>query len=235
MRMVDECLRRRLLFLFVSIVLCVALLLSYVKKSLGPIFSEYGEYQITNLIVSIMNICVEENINDFILEEVIYQNKYDKNSIDFNLDIINSVSYNIVNRARQILKSLEYGNIEKDVLIELNLNNGFYEFKNGVIYKIPLSEVFDNFLISNLGFKIPVKYKFVGSIKGDIISTVEEYGINNALIKISLNIVANIKIILPISTKNNIVNLQIPMIIRAVTGVVPSYYLGTNIVGGVNV
>lgn len=234
MDMVNQCFKRRLVFYFANVMLCLILLLAYIKKPLIPLFREYGEYQITNLIMSVMNICVEENINDFVLKEAIYQNEYDKNIFEFNLDIINSVACNIVNRAHQILKSFEYGYVEDEVLTKINLKNDLYEFENGVVYKIPVSEIFDNFLVSNLGFKIPIKYKFVGSIKGDVVSSVDEYGINNALIKISLNIVADAKIILPVSTANNSISLQIPMIIRAINGEIPSYYLGTNIVGGVN-
>lgn len=219
----------------INVFLFVALFLGCVKKTLFSFFYEYGEYQISNLLTSVMNVSVSENIDGFVLDNVIFQTgDSGETHVDFNLEAINSMACNIVNMAQKILRSFEYGGIDNKVLEQINFNDSLYELKDGIIYKIPISMVFDNFLVSNLGFEIPVKYKFLGSIMGNVVSSVDEYGLNNALIKINLNIVVNAKVILPISTYNRTINIEIPMIIKAINGKVPSYYLGTNIIGEVN-
>ena len=53
---------------------------------------------------------------------------------------------------------------------------------------------------------------------------VQEYGINNALIKLLVDIQINSKIILPITSKDIQINCSIPIAIKLIQGKVPSYY-----------
>jgi sporulation protein YunB len=224
--------QKRLSFFCLNVFLCVIVFVSYFNKSLLPTFVEYGEYQSENILSRIVNIAIDEQLDDGLIEKIILQNSDKGMIIDLNTAILNSVACNIVNRSQQILYSLESGVLDEDLLESINLGISEIVLKNGMIYEIPTSMVFGNALIGSLGAKIPVKYKVVGKIKGSLISSVSEYGINNALLEISLQINAESKVLIPMMTSEKKVEVKVPLIVEIIQGEVPDYYLGTQVIGG---
>ena len=69
--------------------------------------------------------------------------------------------------------------------------------KKGIIYEIPMGLVSSNVFLSNLGPKVPLKLFLVGDVTSNITSKVTEYGINNALLEIGVNVEVTTKINLP--------------------------------------
>ena len=123
------------------------------------------------------------------------------------------------------LEQLESGGIEELELSSTILSSYDLEkLKKGIIYEIPSGIVFRNSLISNLGPKIPVKINLNGDVITDINTEVMSYGINNALIKVSVNVKVYMQVIIPFKTKEIVVEANIPVIMKLVEGNVPSYY-----------
>lgn len=223
---------RRMMLWISNMILCFIFVINFLNNNFLLRFTEYGEYQCGNIITRVLNISVEEQIKLGILDEAV--TKSDSGIIDFNTDIFNSLLCNVINRSQKILALLEKGYIEDDIINKLGLQDFNAQYLNDhLVYSIPVSMVFDNFLIGNLGWQIPVRYKLISSINGQVVSEIEEYGINNALLKIGLEISANTEVLVPMLTKENLVSVRIPLIFKVIQGEIPDYYLGTNVIGGV--
>ena len=57
-------------------------------------------------------------------------------------------------------------------------------------------------------------------------TNIKNYGINNAIIEITLDIIVKEEVILPINTEEIKVTQTIPIAIKIIEGSVPSYYSG---------
>ena len=55
---------------------------------------------------------------------------------------------------------------------------------------------------------------------------IKNYGINNALIEITLDITVKEKVILPINTEEITVTQTLPIALKIIKGTVPNYYSG---------
>lgn len=207
-----------IILIFILLILITRMILNYINKNISPKLKNYAELElkkISSLIIT-ESINLEDleklNINDICI--ITKNEKQEILTVDINTVIINKIIRNATTNIQENLKKLELGMIDNN-----NQKN-----KNGVVLKIPAGEIYDNFLLNNLGPKIPVKLKILGDMKTKINSNIKNYGINNALIEISLDITVTEKVILPISTSEINVNQTIPITLKLVTGTVPNYY-----------
>ena len=229
---VKNIVKKRLIVWFLSLIICGWMSLNCLNSFLMPRFITYGEYQCVNLITKILNISVNSQMNKMIEENMLIKSQ-DDNIIDFNVEVLNSVVCNIVNRSQQLFLALENGILDEKNMHLLELKNEDIQYLNsGIIYKIPFSSIFGNSLIGGLGFDIPIRYRFIGEISHQIDSMVEEYGINNALLKIELQVNVKTRILVPLITKEKEITTNVPLLVKAIQGKIPDYYLGTNVIGG---
>lgn len=117
-------------------------------------------------------------------------------------------------KIQENLKKLEQGKLDENK----------EENKNGIVLKIPLSVIHDNFILNNLGPKIPVKLKIIGDMETKINTNIKNYGINSALIELTLDITVKEEVILPLSTKEITVTQTLPLALKLIEGKIPSYY-----------
>ena len=75
-----------------------------------------------------------------------------------------------------------------------------------------------------LGPKIPVRLNIVGDITSNIKTKVTNYGINNALVEVFINMQIDEQVILPFSSKKISITNDIPVAIKMIQGTVPNYY-----------
>ena len=76
----------------------------------------------------------------------------------------------------------------------------------------------------NLGPKIPVRISITGELESQISTKVEEYGINNALISMYVDITITEQITMPFISKKIKIDNQIPIAINLINGKIPNYY-----------
>ena len=105
------------------------------------------------------------------------------------------------------------------------------DLKKGIITKIPLGVITGNSLLSNLGPTIPIRLHYVGDVNSNITTEITPYGINNAMVKIGVNLQVTAQIILPFSTEKMALECDIPLSIKMIQGSVPNYY-GSGLVKG---
>ena len=82
-----------------------------------------------------------------------------------------------------------------------------------------------DFILYNLGPKIPVKLSLVGDVVTGFSTDVTEYGINNALIKLMIDVKVDTRIILPIISEEINIDASIPIAMKVVQGKIPDYYM----------
>lgn len=90
--------------------------------------------------------------------------------------------------------------------------------------EIPLGVIFDNPYLSKYGPKLSVDLIPVGSIRTDIVSTVEPYGINNSLIEVNLETRVIFQVIIPFQKDEIEVVTHTPILVKIIHGEVPRYY-----------
>lgn len=200
------------------IILIIYIIIQYITKTIEPRISHYAELEIRKLSGLIISESIKnENIEKLDSNNIYIITKNNKNEIltvDINTLTLNQIITDLTTNIQEKLKILEEGKID-----EKNLENN-----NGVVLKIPLGQIYNNFLLNNIGPKIPVKLKILGDMETKINTNIKNYGINNALLEINLEIIIKEEVILPITTKEIEVTQTIPLAIKMLTGTVPNYY-----------
>lgn len=212
-------------FLIISLIL----IFKYIGTNLADKIQSYATTQskkITSLVIS-------ETINENTLKEFdtdklfITTNSSDGSisSVDFNSKAINELLVLISKNAKYQLKKLENGDIDNlNIINDSFFNVSKDKLKNGVIYEVPTGIIFNNSLLENIGPKIPVKLSFVGDIVTNVNTDLQDYGINNAIIKIDIEVIITEKVILPYTEDELVVKTNIPIAIKLIQGKIPNYY-----------
>lgn len=78
--------------------------------------------------------------------------------------------------------------------------------------------------MANIGPTIPIRLLFTSQVDSDIDISVEEYGINNVVLKLYLVVTLKEQINMPISSKRKDIIIKTPLSINIIKGKVPSYY-----------
>lgn len=210
----------KIIFIVLIIFALLSTFLRYINKRISPKAIHYAELEIRKLsgLIITQSVSVESperlNINDMFL--ITRNNNNEILTVDLNTVILNKVIKDSTIKIQENLKKLEQGQIDD--------NNE--ENKKGVVLKIPSGVVYNNFLLNNLGPKIPVKLKILGDMQSNVKTKVTNYGINSALIEVTLEITIKEEVILPISTSEIEVITTIPIAIKLIQGTVPNYYSG---------
>lgn len=200
------------------------------NKAALPQLIEYSKIETSKIVSTIINHKVTDEIANNINTDEIFIILKDSNnnieSIDFNSSQVNKILYKASKSIEESLRYLEKGEIEK-----LNLNNYISNFnedkmKKGIIYELPSGIIFNNVLLNNVLPKIPIKINLIGNVFTSLSSDIKSYGINNAFIKVNIDVESEIKILLPFVSSSTKINLSIPIIMKILEGEVPNYYFG---------
>lgn len=158
------------------------------------------------------------NMNNLIKVE---KDEYGKISfIDFDAAVVQQVLAKTNDSVERSLKAAMDGNLS-----ELE----FYDKETkpeerGIIYYIPLGQATNNTLLGNLGPRIPVRFYIIGNVASDVKEKIEPFGINNALVKVFIEIEVNVQVVIPFATKTANVSSNIPIGMQVISGEVPNFY-----------
>lgn len=225
--------KKRLFIFLLNIVIVFCFTMSFLNNKLMPIILEYGLHQSVNISTKIVNSVVSEVISEKIKNDVIIYDENDKFMIELNAVMLNSINSIATKKIQNYFYKLQLGNINDNLLENIEDDMKIREISKGIIYEIPLGKVFDNLFLSNIGVKIPIRYEIVGDIYSNVISDVKEYGINNALIEINLEFVIKTRTLIPILSDEKEVIVSTPIIMKLIQGKIPDFYYGTNVIGGI--
>ena len=208
--------------IIIMIIIGIFITLNYIGNHITPIILNYAEKQAKkvaiNIIVQAANPSLLELDNDMLFQET-------SDGVEYNTITLSKLLERISKSVRTYLKKIEAGDIKEIDLSNLDTNVSIKKLKNGIIYEVPTGIIFNNGLLSNIGPKIPVKLSLVGDITTDIKTNIKEYGINNAIIEISIKVTVTEQVVIPFNKKDVIIEADIPLAIRLVKGEVPGYYM----------
>ena len=212
---------------FILLIMIIVLIISYIMLKVFTIKSEkillnYAENKSKELSQLLVNNALEEIIIDANVEDIINLEKNQNNeiiSLDFNNVKINEIELKISKNIQKNLKKLEEN--KKNSLTEK-----YYDDKIDIIYEVPMSIIYDVPILVGIGPKVPFKLDVLGNVKTNVITNIKEYGINNSLVEVILNMKINIQIILPFSSKNIVIESNVPLKTKVIQGKIPTYYGG---------
>lgn len=210
------------------IVLIITLLMYYTLKIINqimtPILIEQAELEINKFSTIIVNKAMSHILEDYINTEEIFNNTLTQDgyvqTIDFNPIAVNRILSIATDIVQTNIKKLENGEL---IIDEMPINNST-KLKKGIIIEIPFGLITRNTFFSNLGPKIPVKLNYIGDVVSNISTKIKQYGINNALVEVSIKLELTAQIILPFMTEKKKMEYDIPVAIKIIQGIVPSYY-----------
>lgn len=214
-----------------NISIVASIFLSFFCVRLGPVFVEYGTNKVLDVTTKIVNNSISERLKENIKDEIVCFDDNGLLMISFNTPILNSLGANVVKEIQFYFDQIEKGYFSEEIISVLGYDR--IDKSGGIVYMIPVSRIFDNILVSNIGVDIPVRYRFIGSFKGQIVSEIKEYGINNALVEINLYIECNVVVSAPFLSEQTKIEFCSPILMKLIQGKVPSYFFGKNILGEV--
>ncbi len=204
------------------VLLIVSLIFKYTNTKIVPPLEVYAENEVKKISSLIISDAVESI--SFSEEETMsffntLTNKSDEViSVDFNTAKINKSLVKLNKAVYKDLKLFENGRYKlEDTEIETE----------DLIYKIPLGYITGNYTLSNIGPKVPLKAKVIGSVVSNIKTEVSSYGINNSLLKVYIDVTVNMRFMLPLISKDVLVNNSIPLVVKIIQGKIPNVYGGS--------
>lgn len=223
------------LIMVVLIFIGVLVLFNVINERLKPKLNLVAREECKKFATMIINDAVKKQVVNGLTFDKLFITTYDKgkiSSIDFDTIIVNKVLTNITNTIQMNLKSIEKGNIKS-----LDLSDNIFAYydsdklNKGIIYEIPLSIAYNNTFLSNLTPRVPVRISLIGSVNSNIRTEVKNYGINNALIEVYVDISVNLQVMMPFESSKNVVKTSVPLALKLIKGDIPNYltpYLNYN-------
>lgn len=210
-----------LLLVIIFIILIISFfIVNYIDKKISPIIMDYSKSEIKKIASIIINRSIRDNLlDDGILDELFIVGKDNNEITSVTLDsvIVNKITNRISDACEDNLRLIEKGEYNK-LRDEFNLGKEYFLVPSGVI--------FTNSILSNIGPKIPINLKIIGNVTSGIKADVKEYGINNSLITISVEISVELMVILPLSSDYVSITNYVPIMVKLVQGEVPDIYGG---------
>lgn len=220
----------KLWILAIVLIMIVALICIYIiGKKINNKIMNYSEIEITKISKLIINNAVNESFADSINSEDLFSIMKNENgdiqSIDFNTIEVNKILSQVNDNIIVMFQDFENG---ESKILDLNKNlitNTNFSFKKkGIVMEVPIGIITDNAVLSNIGPKIPVKLSLSGELESSVSTKVENYGINNAVMNVYLNIKVSEQIILPLKTKKITITNTVPVMVKMIQGKIPNYY-----------
>lgn len=199
--------------------------LKKVNTLITPKLVEIATRNIEKLTYNIFNdYTILTEIKEEEYKDLLNIQKNNKNEI-INVSYNTKKAYEIVNKVVKHIKD-NYQSIESgDKPIDY-YDEELSELEDGLILTMPIGLASNQIYFSNLGPKIPIKVKFIGTILTNLKTRVKNYGINNVLMEVYIDVSITHEITSPVTFENKKINYEILIGAEVVQGEVPSYYGG---------
>lgn len=214
---------------FILIILGIVFAFRYVNKHITPIMMDYASLEARKLSSIIINKAISKHITEKVNSDELFAITKESNgeirAIDFNTAVVNKFLTETTNSVQINLRNIEKGDIDSlefsdSVLVDYNKE----KLEKGIIYEVSSGVLIGNPILANIGPKIPVKISLVGDATSNISTEVDDYGVNNALLSVYVNLKVSEKVILPFYDEIIEIDTKVPVAMKIVTGTVPKYY-----------
>lgn len=199
----------KILIICAIIILTTSILLSIYASRTERLLLKYAKNQTYNTISKI----IDETIRDILSKEEYKIIEIEKD----NTNQITNINFNN-NKINLILTQST-----KKLFEEINKKSN-----QSKIYTIPFGIIYNNHLLSNLGPEIPYVIDLLSDIDTNTYINIKEYGINNSMIEVLLNIKISIQVLLPFVKETIVVEDNIILESKIIQGSIPEYYGNVN-------
>lgn len=218
-------------FIVIVIVFAIVLaypLISYLGRLIKANMINYASSEVRKITLVVLTNAINLTINENPRFNDMFTIKTNQNGeielLDFDTIEVNKFLNRTANLVQINFQALEQGKIS-----ELGKSNAFGEYntntiKNGVIYQMPVSYMFNSPLLSNIGPKIPIRVNLARSVYSYLETELEEYGINNVMVKIIVTIKVVEKINMPLVYSQIEVVSPTVVAVKMIQGKIPEYY-----------
>ena len=204
----------------------------YTSDNLTPTLLTIAEAKLNKFSTLVVNNATSQILEDKIETEDLFSitknNKGEIQLIDFDPVKVNHILNVATTVVQKNIRMLEDGNLSTIGFADLNLDEEEFVFlKEGIIISVPIGTATGITLLSNLGPKIPVRLSYIGDVNSNVTTKLTQYGINNALVEISVHMEMTAQIYLPFRTVVKTLDCDIPIVIKMVQGTIPNFYTGS--------
>lgn len=223
---------KKKIYIFISLLILsfftALYLTSLAGKGLEQVIIKYATSETERIANVILNDVV--NIDDDYFNEDLFEISRDNDGnielINFDTKVTNRLLKDINDKAMKRLSAIEKGDTT-DIELSDSLKGTRLTFlDDGVVCDIPIGSLFHNGLIVNLTTSIPIRFSFIGTVSSNIVTDVKEYGFNNALIEVGIEVTIKEKITMPHSTESIPITTKVNLTTQLIQGSVPNYYNG---------
>ena len=201
----------------------------YFNKLLAPSLIKSASITVEKITSVIVSNCVKKYLIDdgvdMDLVEIIRDSDGNVEFVRYNTSNVNKISMDISDLVLEDINYLALGEFEKIDFVLPNITEKYYkEISDGIVFGISIGNIFNNNFLANVGPRIPLKMNLNGNVDVEIKNKITEYGMNNALMEVYIEIRVRPVIVMPfLSREIDIVN-KIPLITEIIQGDIPSNY-----------
>lgn len=197
---------------FIKLLLFI-LLVILVINFISGYFSNRVKLYIKQKAISASSLLIASTISDEVLPNI------DLNSLIYTVEKNNNIDSIYIN-------TYQINNILALTTASLSqkLNNLSEE---NLLLKLPLGIILSDVLFYDIGPNINIKVYPVGAVKCDVKSVIEEYGINNSILKIQIVVNVSFVVIIPLQKDEINVTTSIPVLVQIIQGEVPRFYFNS--------
>jgi len=217
-----------------SIVIIFSIFISFlsvihISEKVTPILLDLATMKLNKYSTTIVNKAVSQVLDDKIEIDSLFEVVKNKNDeiqmIDFDTAKVNhalNIATTVVQNNIKILESGDVPSVVDDELEHDEINS----LAKGIVVEIPIGSSLGVTYLANLGPMLPIRFQYIGDVNSNIETKVTAYGLNNALMEISIRLEMTAQIFLPFQTEVKTIECTIPLVIKMLNGSVPNYYSG---------
>lgn len=217
--------KKKIIFLIIVLIIIIFIAIIFVKILNNQIAPKVMDYSISEM-KRVTSIILNRSINSDLLENIdmnrlFIVTKGDNDEVmTISLDsvIVNKINDDVSDACEDNLRLMEEGKYQV-LKKKFNIGEEYFYVPSGVF--------FNNTILNSIGPKIPINLKIIGNVTSNIKTDVKEYGINNSLITVSVNIEVELMVILPFTSDYIKISNDIPISIKLIQGKVPQFYGGS--------
>lgn len=218
--------KNTIIIVLIIIFIGIKLVFNYINSRVTPILISYATVEAKKISSIIVNQSINSDIKTYLdYEKLFIMSKNNNEEIvtfDFNPQIVNQILVKINSNIHKNFNYLEKGNVEKLSFLTNEYNSK--KLKKGIIYEISTGMVLNNSILRNIGPKVPVKLNLNSNVESFVNTKITNYGINNALMEVFIDIEIYQKLIMPFVSESIVFNYQVPLLVKMIQGTVPNYY-----------
>ena len=218
-----------LLYLFFVCFVFAFFFIYHFHRTLGPGLIRCAEDEVEKLSVLTLNNGVRKymanhDMGDIL--QIVRKENGDISLVRYDTKKLNQFTIELTSLLTKDLDLLVKGNFEElDLDIGRISSNSYLKVDDGILFMISLGSATGNSLLANIGPKIPLNLSVIGNVQTDVHSKVTNYGLNNAMIEIFVDVQMQMVIQMPFLSKKVKIKKSIPLTMEMVQGEIPNYYL----------